>query len=163
MCTESLRVKIHAHTWRNIDVLRHETIGLCEKLNSIYIISFTSDTGNVQLSWALLSSSTTSGTWRVNSSGIQICIHIDASLATFYGPRYIRIYIYIYVYIYIYIYIYICARAVEVSCTGCCGCAQDSSAELVIYLNLCVHVFLLSKILCTLTCIIWLTDCNGLS
>ncbi len=28
-------------SWRYIDVLRLETIGLCEKLNSIYIIFFT--------------------------------------------------------------------------------------------------------------------------
>ncbi len=49
MGTESFRVKKkNMHTqiqikpcgsWRYIDVLRHETIGLCEKLNSISIIS----------------------------------------------------------------------------------------------------------------------------
>ncbi len=32
-----------AATWRYTEVLRHETISLCKKLNSIYIIFFTSD------------------------------------------------------------------------------------------------------------------------
>ncbi len=50
MGTKSLRVKKtnmhrqiqikHCGSWRYIDVLRHETIGLCEKLNSIYIFFY---------------------------------------------------------------------------------------------------------------------------
>ncbi len=90
-------------------------------------------------------------------------------------------------------YISLCARACYASRTGCWERAQDSwtlpvsevknyintvqflaqTDRFVSYvssraarfnLNFCVHVFfLLSKILCPLTCIIWPTDYSGLS
>ncbi len=39
-------------SWRYIEVLRHKTIGLCKKLNSIYITVLPLIHRNVQLSWA---------------------------------------------------------------------------------------------------------------
>ncbi len=41
----------HCDSWRYIEVLRHETISLCKKLNSIYIIFLPLIHHNVQLSW----------------------------------------------------------------------------------------------------------------
>ncbi len=49
-------------SWRYIEVLRHETIGLCKKLNSIYIAFLPLIHRTVQLSWAL---HTTAGAWHV--------------------------------------------------------------------------------------------------
>ncbi len=57
----ALRVKKNIHrqnhikprgSWRYIEVFRHETIGLCKKLNSIYIFFLSLIHRDVQLSWA---------------------------------------------------------------------------------------------------------------
>ncbi len=146
-----------------------------------FYIFFTSDTGNVQLSWAHPQHPTRNLLWHIEY------IHRFLISDCFYGPRYVRIFIYVYIPMFqsrwhvtrrmlcmssgqldsacirskkLYKYCSVSRTNRSFRVSGQQYIVTSSRVSLEFF---CACFFLLSKILCPLTGIKWLTDCNGLS
>ncbi len=111
-------------SWRYIDMKQ----SVCVRNWTVFISSFTSDTGNVQLSWAHPQHLAHDASTALEHIYIYIYIHRDL----YVDPKASRPIETVaneasmYIYIYIYIYIYVCSRAIDALRPRCWEWDQDS-------------------------------------